>query len=157
MGLSAEELSELAILLRRLAGSGGAMPNTPRVIWDALAGVVPRLAVELFLVRDGAVLLTWRDDAQWRGWHVPGGFVGVGETLGDAGRRIAARELGVQLEVETVVADYAWPDHPCGAVLSLLCACTCVGQPSEGRYFDTLPEPMVHRHDEIVSRFRGVF
>lgn len=157
MSLDADELEQLAGLLRRLAASGGAMPSTPRVIWDALAGVVPRLAIELFVRRDdGAVLLTWRDDPQWRGWHVPGGFVGAGESLGDAARRIATRELGVELVLERVVDNYAWPDHPCGAVLSLLCACRCEETPKDGEYFLQLPSPMVDHHAHFVSRFRAM-
>ena len=158
MALTPAELDELAALLRRLAAEGGALPTTPRPIWDALAGVVPRLAVELFVREGEAILLTWRDDPQWHGWHVPGGFVGVGESLADAARRIGLRELDVALELEAVVADFAWPDHPCGAVLSLLCACRCPQAPSlspaTGGFFGALPTPMVQHHATFVDRFR---
>lgn len=154
MALDSSELEQLVTLLRRLAAEGGAVPTTPRPVWDALAGVVPRLAVELFVLDEhDAVLLTARDDELWRGWHVPGGFVGSGETLASACRRVGERELGVELALRAVVADFAWPDHPCGAVLSLLCACEVAERPRTGQFFAALPSPMVRHHAELVARF----
>jgi ADP-ribose pyrophosphatase YjhB (NUDIX family) len=159
MALGADEQARLVALLRRLAAEGGAMPTTPRPIWDALAGVVPRLAVELCLTRpthEDAIWLSYRDDESWRGWHIPGGFVGAGESLADACRRIGARELGVELELGAVVGDFAWPDHPCGAVLSLLCAVRSEVEPGadRGRWFEALPNDMVSHHAEFVAHFR---
>ncbi|MFV8751432.1 NUDIX domain-containing protein [Nannocystaceae bacterium ST9] len=154
MPLSPDEQRDLVVLLRRLADEGGAMPTTPRAIWDALAGVVPRLAVELGLFAGEAILLSHRDDETWRGWHIPGGFVGRDETLADACRRIARRELGVEVELIGVVGSFAWPDHPCGSVLSLLCACRSDATPRDARFFVELPEPMVRHHAGMVDELR---
>lgn len=154
MALTASEQDQLVKLLRRLAEQGGAMPTTPRAIWDALAGVVPRLAVELVLQDRDAILLSWRDDETWHGWHLPGGFVGCDESLADACRRIAARELAIEVDLAGVIADFAWPDHPCGSVLSLLCAVRFTATPSAGKFFVELPSPMVRHHAELVARVR---
>jgi ADP-ribose pyrophosphatase YjhB (NUDIX family) len=155
MALAADEQQQLVTLLRQLAEQGGAMPSTPRAIWDALAGVVPRLAVELVLRERGTILLSWRDDESWHGWHLPGGFVGCGESLADACRRIGARELGIEVELAGVIADFVWPDHPCGSVLSLLCAVRWTAAPTAGEFFTELPTPMVRHHAEFVARVRN--
>src|SRR6185295_218705 len=44
--------------------------------------LVPLFTVDLWIQwKDGAVLLTWRDDAHFgRGWHVPGSALRFGET-----------------------------------------------------------------------------
>ena len=154
MSLDANETQTLVALLRRLAAAGGAMPTTPRPIWDALAGVVPRLAVELCLIRDNAILLTHRDDEHWQGWHLPGGFVGCDESLAQACSRVARRELDLQATLAGVVGEFVWPDHPAGAVLSLLCVIRCDADPAHGRLFTALPEPMVRHHAELVARLR---
>lgn len=156
MTLGPADEQQLVALLRRLAEAGGAMPNTPRAIWDALAGVVPRLAVELCLVRGEAILLSHRDDETWQGWHIPGGFVGCGESLADACRRIAERELGIALELDAVVGSFAWPDHPCGSVLSLICLCRSDALPSSdvGELFVELPQPMIRHHAGMVDECR---
>lgn len=162
MPLSPSEQRELVALLRRLAQAGGAMPTTPRPIWDALAGVVPRLAVELGFFDGEAILLSHRDDETWQGWHIPGGFVGCGENLASACRRIAQRELGefgMTVELVGVVGSFAWPDHPCGSVLSLLCVCRSEASPRAARgsrmdFFVELPQPMIRHHAGMVAEFR---
>jgi ADP-ribose pyrophosphatase YjhB (NUDIX family) len=156
MSLDATDTRTLVTLLRRLADAGGAMPSTPRAIWDALAGVVPRVAVELCWTRGDAILLTHRDDADWHGWHLPGGFVGCDESLGQACRRVARRELEVEAALTGVVGDFVWPDHPGGAVLSLLCVIRCDADPTVGQWFTDLPEPMVRHHAALVARLRRV-
>jgi ADP-ribose pyrophosphatase YjhB (NUDIX family) len=160
--LNPDDQRELVVLLRRLADQGGAMPTTPRAIWDALAGVVPRLAVELGLFDGEAILLSHRDDETWQGWHIPGGFVGCGETLAVACQRIAQRELGIEVELVGVVGSFAWPDHPCGSVLSLLCVCRSEASPRDARFsavggrldfFVELPQPMIRHHAGMVAEF----
>lgn len=63
--------------------------------YDATAYARPSVAVDLILtsVVDGApaVLLTRRDQPPFAGaWALPGGFVGIGESLDDAAHRILA-------------------------------------------------------------------
>lgn len=153
--MTIDEQHQLAVLLRRLAAAGGGVPNMPRPVWDALAGLVPLVAVELLVSQDGHdVLLTHRDDPPWHGWHIPGGFLGRNEGLADACRRIAARELATELTLERIVGDYAWPDHPQGSVLSILCACRVHAPPQTGRFFTALPGMMVAHHAAFVARYR---
>ncbi|MBP6993711.1 NUDIX domain-containing protein [Candidatus Woesebacteria bacterium] len=62
--------------------------------------IVPRLAVEVVVIKDKKILLTKRTEHGWAGmWHTPGGTVMYRESLQDAVRRLAREELGVDVEV----------------------------------------------------------
>lgn len=60
----------------------------------------PRLCVDLVVRVEGGIVLSLRDIEPYKGlWHMPGGKVGFKETLLEAAKRIAKKELGVEVEV----------------------------------------------------------
>ena len=73
---------------------------------------VPRLTVEIVLRSDDGVLLTLRDIEPCKGlWHLPGGTVRFGEKLTDAVRRIARRELGIDVGATRLLGYIEYPSH----------------------------------------------
>jgi ADP-ribose pyrophosphatase YjhB (NUDIX family) len=61
---------------------------------------VPRLCVEVVLIRDDSLLLIRRTIPPAIGfWHTPGGTVLKGEDLHKAVKRVAAEELGIKIEI----------------------------------------------------------
>lgn len=85
----------------------------PRDEYESVFSRVPRLTVEVVLVSDEGVLLTLRDGGPCGGlWHLPGGTVRFGERLVDAVRRVAADEVGVEVEVGDLLGVIEYPDHP---------------------------------------------
>lgn len=61
---------------------------------------VPRLTVEVILIRDGKVLLTKRAIEPEAGkWHTPGGTILLGESPEDTAVRTAKEELGIETKV----------------------------------------------------------
>jgi len=71
---------------------------------------VPRLNVEIVVKTDKGVVLTKRNIVPWKGfWHLPGGTVLLGETLEIAVKRIALREIGVQVGVDKMVGSITYP------------------------------------------------
>jgi hypothetical protein len=142
--LSPTELDALARQLQRLAAAGGGIPRLPFGVLEALSGLAPLPVVELCIVNEGgAVLLTWREDAHWRGWHFPGGFMAPGEGVAEACARIAARELEAVFVLEGVAGVEAWPAHPYASPVALLCRGTLSGSPSAGRFFATPPPDLI--------------
>jgi ADP-ribose pyrophosphatase YjhB (NUDIX family) len=149
-----EEVRELARLLRKVSAEGLGVPHFPKEAFVALKGVVSQIAVELLVTRDGRdVLLTPRHDKHWDGWHLPGGFVGVDESLERACARIGARELGVNVRMRRLVGHYAWTDHPYASAVSLLCACELDGPPHDGEFFHELPASLIAQQRALLERF----
>jgi hypothetical protein len=147
-----DELHQLALLLRKLASEGLGTPRTPREVFVALRGVVTQPTVELLVSSDERdVLLTPRHDKNWSGHHLPGGFVGVEETLQDACDRVARAELGVAATFERLVGHFTWTDHPYASPLSLLCRCRLDGAPTAGRFFATLPDDLLRQHRVLLG------
>lgn len=73
---------------------------------------VPRLTVEIVLRSDDGVLLTLRDIEPCKGlWHLPGGTVRFGEKLTEAVRRIARRELGIEVGATRLLGYIEYPSH----------------------------------------------
>lgn len=73
---------------------------------------VPRLCVEVVIKSDKGVLLSLRDIEPCKGlWHLPGGTVFFGEKLTDAVRRIAKRELGVDVTNTKLLGYIEYPGH----------------------------------------------
>lgn len=146
-----DEVQQLALLLRKLAAEGLGTPRTPKDVFVAFRGVVTQPTVELLVSTDERdVLLTPRHDKNWSGHHLPGGFVGVGETLQAACDRVARAELGVGATLERLVGHFTWTDHPYASPLSLLCRCRLEGAPQVGRFFATLPDDLLRQHRTLL-------
>jgi ADP-ribose pyrophosphatase YjhB (NUDIX family) len=74
---------------------------------------VPRLTVEI-IVRDegGALFLTRRSIEPCKGqWHLPGGTVRFGEALLIAVRRVAMRELSIDVRAAVNCGYIEYPSH----------------------------------------------
>lgn len=66
--------------------------------FDSIYSKVPRLTVELVIKDGDKILLTKRSIEPCRGlWHLPGGTVYFGESLLDAVKRIAKKELSIDV------------------------------------------------------------
>ncbi len=64
---------------------------------------VPRLCVDLVIVNNDGVLLTYRQIPPAGRWHLPGGTVLFGETQEAAVKRIAREELNLEVEIEKLL------------------------------------------------------
>lgn len=126
----------------------------PFAVMREIASLVPLPAVEVLVTRDGRdLLLTYRKDDFWNGWHVPGGYVACEEPFEAACTRITRRELGIEVRMYEVLDAFVWLTHPYASTISILCLCRPLGQPREGEFFTVAPDPMVANHDRIVQRF----
>jgi ADP-ribose pyrophosphatase YjhB (NUDIX family) len=142
--LSASEIDALAEQLRRLTSSGHGVPHLPLKLFEALRGLASVAVVELCITDPrGAVLLTWREDDHWRGWHFPGGFMAAFESLAEACERIALRELGAGFTFAGVAGVESWPSHPYASPVSILCRGTLDREPTEGRFFAEPPSDLI--------------
>lgn len=149
-----EETKQLIELLQRLRATGAESPNLPLEIWQAITTLVPVAAVEVLVTNDGTdFLLTMRQDEHWNGWHVPGGYVGCGEPLSDACRRVAKRELGIDVQLQRILHAFNWSDHPYAQTVSIVCCCSTSETPKCGEFFRKIPSPMVPNHAEILNQF----
>jgi ADP-ribose pyrophosphatase YjhB (NUDIX family) len=73
---------------------------------------VPRLTVEILLQSDQGILLTKRTIEPCKGqWHLPGGTVYFGESLLDSVKRIANRELGINIKEASNIGIIEYPGH----------------------------------------------
>lgn len=151
---TAAESRRLLALLDRLRSAGGSIPNMPEPIFRALRGIVALAAVELVITESGAdVLLTRRDDGDWRGWHLPGGFVAPNESMSDACNRIARRELGIAVTLTRILTAEGWRDHPYASVVSIACECRPLDRPGDGRFFRNMPDDLLLQHRPFVASF----
>src|SRR5688572_25826393 len=81
--------------------------------FDSIYSKVPRLTVEI-IVKNKAnkIYLTKRAIEPCRGqWHLPGGTVRFGERMTDAVKRIAQRELTIQIEKLENKGYIEYPSH----------------------------------------------
>jgi len=118
---------------------------------------VPRLTVEVVVRGPGGLLLTRRDSGPCAGlWHIPGGTVRFGEPVTAAVRRVAADELGLDLDAGPFLGYIEYPSHyrngldsPVG--MAFLCEVDggqTVGTDVDHQWFTEPPEPM---HPEQVD------
>jgi len=145
----------LISLLEKLKKENLTIPNMPLDIWFALNKVVPLTAVEVIITNTGKdLLLTKRKDMFWDGWHIPGGFIGLNESIEDTCKRVAREELGISIEFKEVLDAYVWPDHPYASSISIICRCKTSDKPKVGKFFRKIPKKIVSHHDEFIEIFR---
>ncbi|GGC48592.1 GDP-mannose mannosyl hydrolase [Haloferax sulfurifontis] len=70
--------------------------------WETIVANVPLVSVDLVIRHEGGVVLGLRENDPARGeWFVPGGTVFKNETLTDAVHRVADKELGVDVTIQS--------------------------------------------------------
>lgn len=97
---------ETAARIRELVAELDSLfPDSRRGLTNELFYFVSRLTplvnVDLLIRNDcGAILLTWRHDQFYRGWHIPGGIIRFKETAADRITAVALSELGATVEAD---------------------------------------------------------
>lgn len=89
-------------------------------------------AVEVLMISTDCqrVLLRYRNDPPWDGWHVVGGFVKPKETVQAFADRAAREEKAGIVGVTNfkIIAICKWLDHPYGFPFCALMVCNPLGQ-----------------------------
>lgn len=110
----------------------------------------PSVAVELVIVRDGKVLLTWRDDKDFgKGWHTPGSYMETGEEWQDAAQRCADREIKAKIRVINELKPMNHPKSPRFHDVSVLLLCEMEGEPQNGKWFSECPPDLIEVHKKF--------
>jgi ADP-ribose pyrophosphatase len=115
---------------------------------DKEMGRVPRVGVDMILVKDGGVLLAMRDIEPFKGtWTLPGGGIKFGESIDEAVARILKGELGVGVVSKRLVGVIEhYPDGPTKHTITLAYVVEPNGEPqpksqaSELKFFTDVPE-----------------
>lgn len=133
-----EGLVALAELLEPLPTVWGKTAKGNQGRWGPAFGplmskMVP-FSTELVIVRNGQVLLTWREFEGTAGWHTPGSYVDPGESWQDTVSRIAKRELGCEASYERQLATFNNNKNPRFHDLTVLAQCLLVGKPTKSQY-----------------------
>lgn len=130
--------------------------------FDAIYSKVARLAVEVLLYeKDKGVFLTERNIEPCKGqWHLPGGTALFGEPVKDTVKRIAKRELGIDVKASYLDGYIDYPSHykkgldsPVGLVFNVD---DYEGTPkstteaTDGKWFQTLPKNMHADQDTFL-------
>lgn len=130
--------------------------------FDDIYSKVPRLTVEV-LLNDPikGTYLTLRDIEPCKGqWHLPGGTVFFGESLETSVKRVAEREIGIDVIASHMVGLIEYPGHykngmdqPVGIVFLVddyKGEVTVNDEAAKGQWFTKLPEPMHGEQDTFL-------
>ena len=129
-------------------------------LFEAIIAVAPQAAVELVVVdnTDGPtrILLIWRDDEHYLGWHFPGGYPRFGQDLDTAVRAVAERELEAEIRrlERRPKGDYSRVDSR-GHTFGLVFLVELDGDPTGGEWFDHVPEDLLPHHKELLRKVLG--
>lgn len=111
-------------------------------VFDELMSKAVPFSTELVVVKDGAVLLTWREFMGTSGWHTPGSYVNPREDWQDTVGRIARREIGCEVEFERALHTFSNPQNPRFHDLTVLAQCRLIGEPQKSEYDPNVGDPI---------------
>jgi len=121
---------------------------------------VPRLCLDLIIKSDNGILLSLRDINPGKGlWHLPGGTILMGETIGDAMNRIANEETGLRIFDPELTGIIEFPESTNVFYHSISVA--FLVKPNRGtlkgsyqgqklQYFQRMPENMINEHKQFI-------
>lgn len=144
--LSRKEIQVFKKLLKRVLP----VPNVPRELFVLIMSKCVPATSDIAIVRNHKVLLYY-DDTFFMGWAFPGSYIQPGETLKQAARRVALKELGINVHRSKLIATNVNVGNTRFQDVSLLSLCTTKGEPKQGRWFSRQPSNMVPVHKKLWS------
>lgn len=126
----------------------------PQGAWDPLQKAFALPYLELLIVRRSwrswfrrQILLSYRSDEFWKGWHIPGGLWRTRHSLVDGVASLAKKELGPDARLKILVKGgwEKWLDHPYGYPIShlVICSSGSVVESDTLKWFSAPPDNMI--------------
>ena len=116
--------------------------------------------VDLLLIKSGSVLLTKRTMNPHKGsWHLPGNIIRKNETMKQAVRRAAKKELNINVKIKKYLGVYEnlnsfRHDISHGFLVSQISGKIKTDfQSNELKFFKKIPKNMVPHHKKMVKEF----
>ena len=147
--MTAVESKQLVILMKKLPNPKKGLDHP---IFDALCGVVPFVACELVIVGPQGMLLTWRQDRWWKGWHFPGGILRYRENFEDRIAKVASSELGIRITDYKLIFPINFNKSKRCHAVSLVFLCHTDDTPKHGKYFTKMPKDIIPEHKELWKK-----
>jgi colanic acid biosynthesis protein WcaH len=147
--LKPAELKQLTVLLRKIDNP---RLGLPQAVFDELVKIVPFVACELIIVGKKGILLTWREDNWWRGWHFPGGLLRYKESFAKRIRKTAWEELGIRIKKYRFLFPANYPNSPRNHGVSLIFLCTTDMPPKDGKFFKKMPRDIINEHKKLWNK-----
>jgi len=152
--LNQKELKQLTSLLKKIDKPHEGLPQP---VFDALCGVVPFVACELVVVdKKKGVLLTWRNDKWWKGWHFPGGLLRYRESFDERIQAVAWKEFGVNISKFKFLYPKDCSQSTRGHVVSLVFQCETAMIPTQGKFFKTMPKNIIDAHRDLWGKVKNL-
>ncbi|HCM53140.1 TPA: hypothetical protein DIS57_04255 [Candidatus Wolfebacteria bacterium] len=149
--LTKKETEQLATLLGKIEDPHSGLPQP---VFDALCDVVPFIACELVVMNEkGEILLTWREDQWWKGWHFPGGLMRYRETVDERIKKMAIAEVGLHIKKYKFLFPLNYWNSPRGSGVSLVFLSKS-DRPAEGTFFKTMPKDIIPEHRILWKNVR---
>ena len=116
--------------------------------------------VDILLVKDGSILLTKRTMNPHKGrWHLPGNIIRKNETMKQAVKRAAKKELNINIKIKKYLGVYEnlnsfRHDISHGFLVSQISGKIKTDfQSNELKFFKKIPKNMVPHHKKMIKEF----
>lgn len=150
--LTKKETEQLALLLGKIDDPHSGLPQP---VFDALCNVIPFTACELAIMnKKGELLLTWREDKWWKGWHFPGGLMRYRESFDERIKKTALQETGVHVKTHEFLFPINYDRGSRGHCVSLLFLCKAETA-TTGTFFKTMPKDIIFDHRILWKHIRA--
>ena len=132
----------------------------PREAWTAVQQAFNLPYIELAVAKrvgtEWCMLLDYRSDEYWRGWHIPGGLWRAPWSIQEACAHLAKSELiDANIVARKEIMTYKWPDHPYGNVISHVVICSTLDSIPEIKgkreFFSEVPDDIVNHHGDFMK------
>ena len=144
--LDKKELKQLASLIKKIDKPHESLPQS---VFEALCGIVPFVACELIVKNKKGILLTWREDKWWNGWHFPGGLLRYRENFDERIQKVAWEELGINITNYKFLFPINCSQGSRGHSVSLVFLCETEMIPKDGKFFKKMPKNIIETHKEL--------
>jgi colanic acid biosynthesis protein WcaH len=153
MALNVKEVKRLSLLLSKIECPHKGLPQA---VFDSLINIVPFVACELVIMDKGGILLTWREDKFWRGWHIPGGLLRFKDSFDKRIKEVAKKELGVNIKKYKFLFPINYTDCSRGHAVSLVFLCQVDATPKDGKFFRKMPKDIIKEHQETWCKLKKI-
>jgi len=152
--LNSKEAKHIVSLIKKIDNPHEGLPQP---IFDALCGIVPFVACELVVInKKREILLEWRHDRWWCGWHFPGGLLRFRESFEERLDKVAWDELGINLVSYQFLFAKDYSQGLRGHTISLVFLCQTSMKPKKGKFFKKMPENIIESHKEFWGEVKKI-